>query len=97
MPLEAARRELIEETGLAGQDWKLLGECEYSYPDANLHFYLFSNHCYSLAELSCPEPQIWVPINRLDDYRMPQANIEILNPMVVSKLAERNNPVTPHV
>jgi len=86
-PLEAAQRELFEETGTPGHDWKLLGECEYSYPKADIYFHLFSCHCLDLSELSCPEPHTWVPADQLDDYRMPQANIEILNPMVAEHAA----------
>lgn len=37
-PLDAAQRELFKETGTVGHDWKLLGECEYSYSNANLLF-----------------------------------------------------------
>jgi len=81
-PLDAAQRELFEEAGIAGLDWKLLGECEYSYPNADLYFHLFSCHSLDVSGLSCPEPHTWVPAHQLDDYRMPQANIEVLNPMV---------------
>ena len=88
-PLDAAQRELFEETGTAGHDWRLLGECEYSYPKADLYFHLFSSHCHDLTELSCPEPHTWVPADQLDDYRMPQANIEMLNPMVVEHVAKK--------
>lgn len=87
-PLDAAQRELFEETGIAGLDWKLLGECEYCYPTANLYFHLFSSHCHNLADLSCPEPHIWVLADQLGDYRMPQANIEMLNLMVAEHVFE---------
>ncbi|MFQ5345082.1 MAG: NUDIX domain-containing protein [Mariprofundus sp.] len=82
MPLDTARRELLEETGLSACGWKPLGECEYGYPDANLHFHLFSSRCQNPEAFSCPEPHKWVSVQDLGDYPMPQANIEILNPMV---------------
>jgi len=87
-PSEAAARELFEEMGLAGMEWVAVGECEYSYPNAELYFHLFCCHCLDVSGLSCPEPHIWIPADQLDDYRMPQANIEMLNPMVVEHVSE---------
>ncbi len=81
-PLDATQRELFEETGIAAHDWQLLGEGEYSYPNAHLRFHLFSCHCPEPGGLSCPEPHIWAPAPKLDEYPMPQANVELLNAMV---------------
>lgn len=41
-PLEAARRELLEETGYAADDWQFLGEfvCQANYGCGTAHIYL---------------------------------------------------------
>lgn len=83
-PLAAACRELTEETGIAGVGWRLLGEGEYAYPNRRLYFHLFLCYCHDPAELICPEPYLWVAPERLKDYRMPQANIDLLNPMLIA-------------
>ena len=87
-PLDAAQRELFEETGMAGCNWQLLGEGEYSYPNAHLCFHLFACRCPDTAGLSCPEPHIWADAGRLDAYHMPQANVELLNAMVSGYAAQ---------
>jgi len=81
-PLDAARRELFEETGIAACDWRLVGECSFSYPQADIHFHLFACRSPDSGMISCPEPHVWADAGLLDDYRMPRANIELLNPMV---------------
>jgi mutator protein MutT len=88
-PIEAARRELLEETGIDGLDWEVLDECEYSYPDRQLYFYLFSCICHDLAKISSVE-HAWVPVHQLGDYPMPQANVEVLNQMVIEHVSERS-------
>lgn len=79
MPVEAARRELLEETGLSGLEWKHLGECSYVYPDRKIHFYLFSCLEVNTSLCRCSEPCQWVPVNKLDEYPQPEANSVLLN------------------
>jgi len=78
-PLEAARRELVEETGLTGVDWRKLGECGYSYPDRRIWFHLF--RCYGNDEIlvDCPEAHKWIQVSELRKYSMPEANSAWLN------------------
>jgi len=82
-PLEAARRELIEETGITGEGWEKLGECDYSYPDRRIYFHLFG--CFGSNEILADRPEVhmWIPVSELGKYPMPEANFDVLNSMVV--------------
>jgi len=70
----AAMRELKEETGLDGIQWRLLGTHCFDYPDRQLHFLLFSCLCENLEELNCESPHTWAEPGDLNDYPMPDAN-----------------------
>jgi len=78
-PLEAARRELVEETGLTGWDWRKLGECDYSYPDRRIWFHLFRCHGGNEISADCPDAHKWLPVSELGKYSMPEANSVWLN------------------
>lgn len=77
-PVEAARRELGEETGLAGQAWHELGESTHRYPDRNLDFVLFACTCPELSGFSPESSSAWVSPENLEDYPMPEANRRML-------------------
>jgi len=77
-PLDAARRELLEETGLTGHDWLSFGEYRHTYPDRTLHFYLFGCDCRMSDALGSTEIHAWVSANKLSEYPMPEANQALL-------------------
>jgi len=77
-PLDAARRELLEETELTGHGWRSLGEHRHVYPDRTLNFYLFGCDCHHPDLLNSTEPHAWVAADRLGTYPMPEANQSIL-------------------
>jgi len=77
-PLDTARRELGEETGLKGQNWRLLGEYQHAYPDITLHFHLFGCDCLNPNALSSDEAYTWVTADKLGEYPMPEANQALL-------------------
>jgi len=77
-PLDAARRELLEETGLTGHNWHLQGEHRHTYSDRTLHFLLFGCDCNHPDMLHSTETHTWVPANKLDEYPMPEANRALL-------------------
>jgi len=73
-PLDAAKRELTEETGLTGQNWRLLGEYQHDYPDRGLHFHLFGCNVLNADAVNSDETHAWVPADKLGEYPMPEAN-----------------------
>jgi len=77
-PLDAAKRELTEETGLTGQNWRLLGEYQHDYPDRTLHFHLFGCDCLDPDTLNSGEAHAWVSAERLGEHPMPDANQAML-------------------
>lgn len=82
-PEIAAIRELREETGLTGSSWQLLGTHRFNYPDRRLHFLLFTCHVNGQA-LRSESEYIWVPIQSLNDYPMPDANTELTDMLIAA-------------
>jgi len=80
-PLEAAARELKEETGLYGTNWRQLGESTHAYPDRNLHFQFFVCTCRDTSSLRAESEHRWVNLHNLHRYPMPEANAG-LTPML---------------
>lgn len=72
-PLAAAVRELREECSLEGRLWRHVAKHEYTYPDVELHFLLFACRVEHDA-LACPDPFVWIALDRLADLPMPEAN-----------------------
>ena len=83
----AAKRELLEETGLTGSDWKLLGMHNFEYPDRILNFMLFTCVCDNLESLACESTHAWASLEDLSDYPMPAANAELLNLLAAASRA----------
>jgi len=77
-PEAAARRELEEETGLTGADWKFLGAHDFEYPDRLLHFMLFSCLCEHAASPACESAHVRASVDALSDFSMPAANRELI-------------------
>ena len=77
-PKAAAIRELQEETGLSGSNWKLLGMHRFEYPDRLLNFMLFTCLCNSSDLLSCESEHAWITLDELPDFPMPEANAELI-------------------
>jgi len=82
MPLQAAVRELLEETGLQGKQWRHLGKASHAYEDRRLHFLFFVCHCPDITNLACESEPAWVRLEDLRHYPMPEAN-DKLSPMLL--------------
>lgn len=78
-PLDAAIRELQEETGLNGTCWQALGTHSHCYPDRKLHFLLFACRVPLSEKIQSADEFAWVKINNLDVYPMPEANTAMNN------------------
>ena len=81
-PLQAAQRELLEETGLNGEGWLHLGDTTHTYQDRQLNFELFACLCPDISGLHCESEYAWVKRNALETFPMPQANA-LLVPMLL--------------
>lgn len=92
MPLQAAVRELKEETKLSGKHWRHLDKMSHEYEDRKLHFLIFICRCHDLEGLKTESEYLWVPLDQLSEYPMPVANRDILemlySPEVSDYLAE---------
>ena len=76
-PAAAARRECLEETGVAIRILRPAREVFYRYPHAQVRIQFFD------AEPEGPstrpqEPFVWVPISALSAYEFPPANAEMI-------------------
>lgn len=76
--LEAAGRELQEETELNGEQWQELGESVFDYADRRLHFFLFSCLCPDTSQLHAEDVHTWASPDDLESYPMPAANGRLL-------------------
>jgi len=82
-PLQAAVRELDEETGLAGVLWRELGAASHVYAECRLDFRLFACHCPDTSGLRCESKYGWFERHALADISMPGANARLL-PMLLA-------------
>jgi len=90
---QAARRELLEETGLTGSDWQQLGTHDFDYADRSLHFMLFYCLCTDISFLNPESEHGWFTLQQLPALPMPPANAALLDILQASqtKAALRRN------
>ena len=88
-PLDAARRELREETRLAGSQWRHLGTAEHVYASGRLHFHVFRCQAQRIGSMDCETEHAWVHPDEFGLYPMPAANRKIL-PLLQGPPADRH-------
>ena len=76
-PAEAARRECLEETGLAVEIIGELDRVEHRYDHAKLELHFLAARLLDVNALP-RAPFRWVPRNTLNQYRFPPANAALL-------------------
>jgi len=87
-PLQAAIRELKEETGLSGKHWRHLGKASHTYAGRAFHFLLFACICTNISGLNSESPHTWASIKELNDYPMPEANAKLKPLLTIPEMAE---------
>jgi len=88
MPLQAALRELQEETHLKGIKWRHLGKSSHSYTEKTLHFLLFVCFCPDISNLVAESEAKWVKRKQLDNYSMPAANQAFITMLLSDEVRE---------
>ncbi len=87
-PLNAAVRELKEETGLSGTLWCHLGKGSHTYPDRTLNFLFFVCYCPDISELSSESTHTWSRLDELEKFPMPEANTELVPMLSIAEVDE---------
>jgi len=90
-PLQAAVRELHEETKLSGKFWRHLGQSSHAYADRTLNFFLFICACSDISHIHAESVYAWVKRDALDRYPMPEANKILINMLFMNEVDEYLN------
>ncbi|MDQ6979881.1 MAG: NUDIX domain-containing protein [Ghiorsea sp.] len=82
-PLDAAVRELKEETGIKGRLWRHIGKHSHAYDDRHLAFYFFfcrtPKNMPKETTLNTESAYMWCPIQQLKELNMPKANQNLIS------------------
>lgn len=73
-PLQAAKRELKEETGIDGKHWQYIGQYTHTYAEFVLTFSFYICRCPNLSIIQAESAFIWCKTQNLHDLDMPEAN-----------------------
>jgi len=88
MPLQAAVRELKEETGLSGKRWRHLGKATHRYADRTLHFLLFACLIPEPTGLHCESEHSWFARVDCKTLPMPDANTKLMPLLLLPEMEE---------
>ena len=78
-PVEAARRELLEETGLDGGEFEPLAIVVHDYAEAPLRFHVFlTRDPVGEVTMDTDREHAWLPLKTLLELPMPEANRQML-------------------
>ena len=91
--LQAAIRELKEETGLSGSHWRHLGKCSHTYAHVQLYFTLFVCHCAKPSDLRAESEALWVSRQDVSQYPMLEANQTLMKMLEVPEMDDYLNAV----
>ncbi|HID37210.1 MAG TPA: NUDIX domain-containing protein [Ghiorsea sp.] len=78
MPLQAAVRELKEETGIKGKLWRHIGKYNHRYGEQNLSFLFFFCRYDNKHEILAESEFMWCKLMQLHTLDMPQANQKLV-------------------
>ncbi len=78
-PVDAARRELAEETGLIGAEWEPLVVVVHDYAEAPLRFHVFlARDPTGDVRMDAQRKNAWLSLEELLSLEMPEANRQML-------------------
>ena len=77
-PLDACRREVIEEVGISLDQWTSFDSIRHEYNDVNVHLHFFLSYVPNSVLESIKEPWSWYSRNQLLDLNFPNANKAII-------------------
>ena len=85
-PLDAAVRELKEETDVKGRLWRHIGKHSHTYDDRHLAFYFFfcrtPKNMPKEAASNTESAYMWCPVQQLKKLNMPQANQALVDMLI---------------
>lgn len=90
-PLDAAVRELKEESGLPGKLWRHLGKASHTYEDRTLNFLFFVCLCPDTSTLNIESEHVWISLNELGNHPMPEANTKLVPLLSIPEMDEYLN------
>ena len=83
LPLQAAMRELKEETALQGKHWRHISKHVHNYADQKLAFvFFFSRLKGNVSNLQSEDEWMWCKLDALQSLEMPDANIELVQSLL---------------
>ena len=86
LPLQAAVRELEEESGLKGRLWRHLGKSSHRSEQGLLHFLFFTCQCHDMDAFEPESQHAWVKRDALVDYSMPVANEKLVHMLFIPEV-----------
>ncbi len=89
--LQAAVRELGEETGLSGTHWRHLGKSSHTYAHTQLYFTLFVCRCAKPSDLQAESEALWVSRQDVSQYPMLEANQTLMKMLEVPEMNDYLN------
>ena len=76
--LQAAQRELYEETHATATQWHSMANFHHKYPKGDFFFQLFHAQMHKKQVIQGQETHFWFPIEQLHTLNMPKANQQFL-------------------
>ncbi len=84
-PLDTARRELQEETGIKGKLWRHIGKHAHQYDDRHLAFIFFFCRYDAEHDIQAESEYTWCTLGELTTKKMPEANQALIKMLIASK------------
>lgn len=81
-PVEACRREILEEVGIDLRQWHYFDLIEHEYDDICVRLHLFHSHASDEQMASIQQPWAWYAREKLKELNFPKANDVIIERLI---------------